>query len=81
MAAHWSRGCTRTRGRCERLGVEVNDMPIVPLVFGDPDDAMEACEAALRAGLLRPGHPPADGARGTSRLRLVATATHDLTSL
>ena len=53
--------CTRTRASLrEALGVEVNDMPIVPLIIGDPDDAMAACEAALRAGLLRPGHPPAD---------------------
>ena len=39
----------------EALGVEVNDMPIVPLIIGDPDDAMAVCEAALqRASSLRP---------------------------
>ena len=53
----------------EALGVEVSDMPIVPLIVGDPDDAMALCEAALEEGVLRPGDPPADRARtGTSRL-------------
>src|SRR4051794_4235651 len=29
------------------LGVEVNDMPIVPLVLGEPETALEHCAAAL----------------------------------
>ena len=58
----------------EALGVEVSDMPIVPLVVGDADDAMALCEAALEEGVfvqaIRPptvpdGHVPL--ARGGHR--------------
>jgi 7-keto-8-aminopelargonate synthetase-like enzyme len=60
----------------EALGVEVNDMPIVPLVIGDPDDAMAACEAALEEGFFAQAIRPPTVPVGTSRLRVVATAAH-----
>ena len=48
----------------EALGVEVSDMPIVPLIVGAPEDALAASDAALRARRLRAGDPPADRPRG-----------------
>ena len=36
----------------EALGVEVSDMPIVPLIVGAPDAAMTASEQALRHGIF-----------------------------
>lgn len=66
------------RGELARrgLGIGVSDMPIVPLVVGDPSAAVELCEQVLRDGVfaqaIRPPSVPAD----TSRLRLVATAGH-----
>src|SRR4051795_3194653 len=61
----------------EALAVPVNDMPIVPLIIGDPDDAMAACEAALQEGYFAQAIRPPTVPDGTSRLRLVATASHD----
>jgi 7-keto-8-aminopelargonate synthetase-like enzyme len=61
----------------EALGVDVNDMPIVPLLIGDPDEAMEACESALREGFFAQAIRPPTVPDGTSRLRIVATASHD----
>jgi 7-keto-8-aminopelargonate synthetase-like enzyme len=56
------------------LGVEVNDMPIVPLLADGPEEALEWCAAGLRQGVfaqaIRPPTVP------TSRLRAVATAAH-----
>jgi 7-keto-8-aminopelargonate synthetase-like enzyme len=59
------------------LGVEVTDMPIVPLVIGEPDDAMAACADALEAGVFVQAIRPPTVPDGTSRLRAVATAAHD----
>jgi 8-amino-7-oxononanoate synthase len=59
------------------LGVEVNDMPIVPLVFGSPEAALEASAAALQRGVFVQAIRPPTVPEGTSRLRLVATAAHD----
>jgi 8-amino-7-oxononanoate synthase len=61
----------------EALGVEVSDMPIVPVVIGDPDDAMAACETALEEGYFAQAIRPPTVPEGTSRLRIVATAAHD----
>jgi len=58
------------------LGVEVDDMPIVPLVIGDPDDAMAACADALEEGVFVQAIRPPTVPDGTSRLRAVATAAH-----
>jgi 7-keto-8-aminopelargonate synthetase-like enzyme len=59
------------------LGVEVSDMPIVPLIVGAPEDALEASEAALQHGVFAQAIRPPTVPTGTSRLRLVATAAHD----
>ena len=59
------------------LGVEVNDMPIVPLVFGEPEEALARCAAALEEGVFAQAIRPPTVPPGTSRLRVVATAAHD----
>jgi len=59
------------------LGVEVSDMPIVPLVFGEPETALAQSAAALEAGVFAQAIRPPTVPEGTSRLRLVATAAHD----
>ena len=41
-----------------------SETQIVPLVVGDPAQAMKACEQALAARRVRTGDPPADRARG-----------------
>ncbi|MDA0181307.1 8-amino-7-oxononanoate synthase [Solirubrobacter phytolaccae] len=63
------------------LGVEVSDMPIVPLVIGEPDDAMAACADALEEGVFVQAIRPPTVPDGTSRLRAVATAAHDVVEL
>jgi 8-amino-7-oxononanoate synthase len=59
------------------LGVEVSDMPIVPLVYGTPEAALERSAAALEHGIFAQAIRPPTVPEGTSRLRLVATAAHD----
>ncbi|MEJ7892852.1 MAG: 8-amino-7-oxononanoate synthase [Solirubrobacteraceae bacterium] len=59
------------------LGAAVSDMPIVPLVFGDPHAALAASERALAAGVFAQAIRPPTVPDGTSRLRLVARADHD----
>lgn len=60
----------------EALGVEDGTMPIVPLLVGEPDDAMAACAAALEEGVFVQAIRPPTVPDGTSRLRAVATAAH-----
>ena len=52
-------------------------MPIVPLVFGSPEAALDASAAALEHGIFAQAIRPPTVPEGTSRLRLVATAAHD----
>jgi glycine C-acetyltransferase/8-amino-7-oxononanoate synthase len=56
--------------------VPAGEMPIVPLVLGDPQKAIALCEAALRGGVFAQAIRPPTVPEGTSRLRLVAMATH-----
>jgi glycine C-acetyltransferase/8-amino-7-oxononanoate synthase len=51
-------------------------MPIVPLLVGDPHEAMARCEAALRQGVFAQAIRPPTVPDGTSRLRAVTTAAH-----
>lgn len=51
-------------------------MPIVPLVLGEPQRATWLCETALRQGVFAQAIRPPTVPEGTSRLRLVAMATH-----
>src|SRR5215211_1729750 len=58
------------------MPVPAGDTPIVPLVVGDPTDAVRANERALESGVfaqaIRPPTVPAD----SSRLRLAVMASH-----
>ena len=58
------------------LGVEVSDMPIVPLVVGSPEAALARSAAAFADGVFAQAIRPPTVPDGTSRLRLVATAAH-----
>ena len=52
------------------------EMPIVPIIVGDPRDATALCEAALNGGVFVQAIRPPTVPDGTSRLRAVATAAH-----
>jgi 8-amino-7-oxononanoate synthase len=60
----------------EALGAEPGDMPIVPLLAGDPETALARCAEALDRGVFVQAIRPPTVAPGTSRLRAVATAAH-----
>ena len=66
------------RGELAAGGFEVppGEMPIVPVIVGDPDVAVEMSERALVAGVYAQAIRPPTVPSGTSRLRLVATAAH-----
>jgi len=63
------------------MPVPAGDTPIVPLVVGDPTDAVRANERALESGVfaqaIRPPTVPAD----SSRLRLAVMASHTRSEL
>ena len=68
---------TNARVLREALGVEVSNMPIIPLVYGAPETALARSAAALERGVFAQAIRPPTVPEGTSRLRLVATAAHD----
>jgi 8-amino-7-oxononanoate synthase len=59
------------------LGAPPSDMPIVPLIVGDPDAAMAVTAQALEQGVFAQAIRPPTVPEGTSRLRLVARADHE----
>ena len=65
----------------DALGVKPSTMPIVPLIIGDPEEAMGVCEAWLEQGFFAQAIRPPTVPEGTSRLRVVATAAHDPSDL
>ncbi len=66
------------RGRLAARGLPVTagDVPIVPVVIGEPQAAMDACEEALSRGVFAQAIRPPTVPKGTSRLRAVVMASH-----
>ncbi len=65
----------RLRGHVDRLRPG-HPSPIVPLVLGEEQAALDAAEALLAQGLLVPAIRPPTVAPGTSRLRIALSAAH-----
>jgi glycine C-acetyltransferase/8-amino-7-oxononanoate synthase len=61
--------------------VPAGETPIIPLIIGDPRDASALCEAGLRGGVFAQAIRPPTVPEGTSRLRVVAMATHSADDL
>ena len=58
------------------LPVTTTDNPIIPIIVGDPHDATALSDYALRNGVFAQAIRPPTVPAGTSRLRLVAMASH-----
>lgn len=58
------------------FAVPPGEIPIVPLIVGDPREAIALCEAGLRAGVFAQAIRPPTVPEGTSRLRVVTMAAH-----
>jgi glycine C-acetyltransferase/8-amino-7-oxononanoate synthase len=63
------------------VAVEPGETPIVPLIVGDADAAMKACERALERGVFAQAIRPPTVPAGTSRLRLAVMASHTKSEL
>jgi 8-amino-7-oxononanoate synthase len=61
--------------------VEPGDTPIIPLIVGDADAAMAACDRALERGVFAQAIRPPTVPAGTSRLRLAVMASHTKSEL
>ncbi len=68
---------SRLRTNVDQL-VEGHPSPIVPIVCGAEDRALDAAAALLERGLLVPAIRPPTVAPGTSRLRIALSAAHTL---
>ena len=60
----------------EGFNMAENDMHIVPLLVGEERDTVRLCQATLEAGVFAQAIRPPTVARGSSRLRLTAMASH-----
>jgi glycine C-acetyltransferase/8-amino-7-oxononanoate synthase len=65
----------------EGFPVADSDMHIVPLIVGEERAAMSLCQRALERGIFAQGIRPPTVPAGTSRLRLTAMASHNVTEL
>jgi 8-amino-7-oxononanoate synthase len=60
----------------QRLGLPEAQSPIVPVVIGEADAAVEASQVLADAGFLAAAIRPPTVPEGTARLRLTFTALH-----
>jgi 8-amino-7-oxononanoate synthase len=74
LRSHW----TSLRSGLSSLGFQViaGDSPIIPVVIGEPNAAMELSAALFERGLFIHGIRPPTVPAGTSRLRVVPSAGH-----
>ena len=63
------------------VAVGPSETQIIPLLVGEADATMRACERALEHGVFAQGIRPPTVAPGTSRLRLTVMATHSQADL
>jgi 8-amino-7-oxononanoate synthase len=63
------------------MPVPAGDTPIVPLIVGDPTDAVRASERALERGIFAQAIRPPTVPAGSSRLRLAVMASHTKSEL
>lgn len=61
------------------LGVEASVSPIIPLIYGEPSEAIKAARDFETAGALALAIRPPTVPKGTSRLRLSVQADHQIT--
>jgi 8-amino-7-oxononanoate synthase len=67
----------RSELAAQGLAVDEDDMPIVPIIAGAPAAAVGLSETLLERGIFAQPIRPPTVPPGTSRLRLVAMASHD----
>ena len=63
------------------VAVDPGETPIVPLIVGDAEAAMKACERGLERGVFAQAIRPPTVPAGTSRLRLAVMASHTKSEL
>ena len=71
-----ARPLARARDFCERLSLPAPQSPIVPLVLGAPQAALEASARLKEAGFLVVAIRPPTVPEGTARLRFAFSALH-----
>ena len=72
------RNARRLHARLRAAGIAMGDIesPILPLVVGESDAALQVSRRALERGVLSPAIRPPTVPVGTARLRLTPIATH-----
>ncbi|MGH6844312.1 MAG: aminotransferase class I/II-fold pyridoxal phosphate-dependent enzyme, partial [Methylocella sp.] len=66
----------KARAFTSRLGLALAQSPIVPLIIGEPDAALQASDKLAQQGFLVTPIRPPTVPTGTARLRFAFTALH-----
>ncbi|KNZ68637.1 8-amino-7-oxononanoate synthase [Thermincola ferriacetica] len=68
------------QNRLQKIGFQVltSQTPIIPIIIGDAEKAVEFSKQLLEEGIFIPAIRPPTVPQGTSRLRLTLMATHSL---
>ncbi|KAB2961042.1 MAG: 8-amino-7-oxononanoate synthase [Candidatus Methylomirabilis oxygeniifera] len=71
------------RAGLQEIGFEVNEngTQIIPLILGEPERTMRFCQELLNRGVFAQGIRYPAVPRGTERIRLTVTASHDTADL